>query len=150
MTDRPAYFPRLASERTDIALLRASTLVARAAETHSGASGLGVGQHLVLEMLAAVGPSSQQQLSEELRIDRSVMVGICDELERANYLRRERNPSDRRSYTVTVTDSGRALVAEAETLVPAHLDRVFATLTPAERAQLSRLLTKLLGVDRRR
>jgi DNA-binding MarR family transcriptional regulator len=97
-------------------------------------------------MLSAVGPCSQQALSEELRIDRSVMVSVCDDLEQAGYVRRERNPHDRRSYAVTITDSGRRRLVEAEASVPAFLDDTFHTLTPDERGQLAALLGKLLGV----
>ncbi|MEV0381068.1 MarR family winged helix-turn-helix transcriptional regulator [Nonomuraea sp. NPDC050643] len=142
---RPTYFPRLAAERLDIALCRASASVARAAEAHATAQGLGVGQHLVLKMLAAVGPCSQQTLSEELRIDRSVMVTVCDDLERAGLVRRERNPRDRRSYAVTVTESGRRRLTEAEQSIPAFLDGTFQPLSPEERDQLTALLGKLLG-----
>lgn len=141
---RTIYFPRLAAERPDIALCRASTVVARAAEEAAQQQGLGVGHHLVLKMLAAVGPRSQQALSEELRIDRSVMVGIADDLERAGHIRRERDPEDRRAYAVTITAAGRRALAKAEKAVPAFLDRTFAALTPAEREQLTTLLGKLL------
>lgn len=141
----PTYFARLAAERPDIALCRASSAVARAADAHAGARGLGVGQHLVLKMLAAVGPCSQQALSEELRIDRSVMVGVCDDLERSGLVRRERNPRDRRSYAVTITDAGLRRVAEAEETVPAFLDETFGVLTAREREQLTALLGKLLS-----
>ncbi|TDD41857.1 MarR family transcriptional regulator [Nonomuraea terrae] len=140
------YFPRLAAERLDIALCRASATVSRAADTHAAETGLGVGQHLVLQMLDAVGPCSQQTLSEELRIDRSVMVGICDDLQQEDLVRRERNPRDRRSYAVTITDSGRRRLAQAQTSVPAFLDDTFRSLAPEERAQLSTLLGKLLGI----
>ncbi|WNI26679.1 MarR family winged helix-turn-helix transcriptional regulator [Streptomyces sp. ITFR-16] len=138
------YFPRLAAERLDIALCRASSAVARAAEARANETGIGVGQHLVLKMLAAVGPSSQRVLSDELRIDRSVMVGLCDSLEQAGHVRRERDAGDRRAYAVTLTDSGRRLLDRAEDLVPAFLYDTFKDLTPAEREQLSTLLGKLL------
>ncbi|MEV0712843.1 MarR family winged helix-turn-helix transcriptional regulator [Nocardia aurea] len=138
------YFPRLAAERLDIALCRASAAVARAGEIHATAQGFGVGQHLVLKMLTAVGACSQQRLSEELRIDRSVMVGVCDDLEKSGYVRRERNPNDRRSYAVTVTEAGRERLRAAETAVPSYLDETFAALTAAEREQLTALLAKLL------
>ncbi|MEU1668868.1 MarR family winged helix-turn-helix transcriptional regulator [Streptomyces sparsogenes] len=141
---RPAYFPRLAAERLDIALCRASSAVARAADAHATEEGLGVGQHLVLQMLDAVGPCSQQTLSEELRIDRSVMVSICDDLERAGYVRRERNPRDRRSYAVTVTDAGRRRLAAAQASIPAFLEDTFGVLTSEERDQLGAILGKLL------
>jgi DNA-binding MarR family transcriptional regulator len=144
-TDRgTAYFPRLTAERLDIALCRASAAVARAADVRAAEEGIGVGQHLVLQMLDVVGPSSQQTLSEELRIDRSVMVGVCDDLEEAGHVRRERNPRDRRSYAVTITDSGRRRLAEAQASIPAFLDDTFHALTPAERTQLSAILAKLL------
>jgi DNA-binding MarR family transcriptional regulator len=141
---KPTYFPRLAAERLDIALCRASSTVAKAGEIHAGTQGLGVGQQLVLKMLAAVGACSQQTLSEELRIDRSVMVSVCDELEKSGYLRRERNPRDRRSYAVTVTDEGLERLRVAEAAIPAYLDNIFGALTAAERDQLTALLGKLL------
>lgn len=144
---RTTYFPRLAAERPDIALCRASTVVARAAEAAAEQQGLGVGHHLVLKMLAAVGPRSQQVLSEELRIDRSVMVGIADELENAGYVRRERDPEDRRAYAVTITTPGRRALAKAEKTIPEFLDRTFAALTPTERDQLTALLSKLLSAS---
>jgi DNA-binding MarR family transcriptional regulator len=142
---RPTYFPLLTAERLDIALCRASAGVARAADAHAGEHGLGVGQHLVLKMLEAVGPCSQQTLSEELRIDRTVMVSVCDDLEKAGHVRRERNPRDRRSYAVTITDSGRRCLADAEASIPRFLNDTFDNLTSAEREQLSALLCKLLN-----
>ncbi|MGV9412609.1 MarR family winged helix-turn-helix transcriptional regulator [Nocardia sp. NPDC003693] len=146
-TDTPArtpYLPELVTERPDIALCRASALVARAAETAAADNDLGVGGHLVLKMLAAAGPASQQTLSAELRIDRSVMVGIADSLEQSGYVRRERDPFDRRAYAVTITDPGRRALAAAERSVPAFLDETFAALSPAERATLTGLLAKIL------
>ncbi|MEU0512497.1 MULTISPECIES: MarR family winged helix-turn-helix transcriptional regulator [unclassified Amycolatopsis] len=142
-----SYFPRLAAERLDIALCRASASVARAAEKAAGEQGLGVGQHLVLKMLAAAGPCSQQVLSEELRIDRSVMVGIADDLEKAGYVRRERDPRDRRAYAVTITPAGREALEQAEAATPGFLDRTFAALSARERDQLAALLGKLLTAD---
>ncbi|MFJ4657204.1 MarR family winged helix-turn-helix transcriptional regulator [Nocardia sp. NPDC088792] len=140
----PPYLSRLGTERPDIALCRASSLVARAADAHARDQGLGVGHHLVLKMLSEVGPHSQRALSEELRIDRSVMVGVADDLEREGYIRRERLPEDRRAYAVTITTSGRRALARAEKTIPGFLTATFAALTPSERTQLTTLLVKLL------
>ncbi|WP_281218159.1 MarR family winged helix-turn-helix transcriptional regulator [Nocardia gamkensis] len=119
-------------------------MVTRAADAAAGNSGLGVGHHLVLKMLAAVGPCSQQVLCAELRIDRSVMVGIADDLEKSGYVRRERDPADRRAYAVTITQPGRRVLAKAEKTIPEFLDQTFSALTSAERDQLTTLLSKLL------
>jgi len=142
---RPRYFPRLAEERVDIALCRAAAAVARAADTHTAGRELGVGQHLVLKMLDAVGPSAQQALAEELRIDRSVMVGVVDSLQQAGLVRRDRDPLDRRAYAVTITAAGTRVLAAAERDIPAFLDDTFAALTSAERRRLAALLGKLLA-----
>lgn len=142
------YFAQLVAERPDIALCRASSAVAKAADAAAeGRGGLCVGRHLVLKMLAAVGPCSQRVLCEELRIDRTVMVGLCDRLESAGLVRRERDAADRRAYAVTITPAGRQALEHAEAAVPGYLDGVFALLSAAERHQLSALLAKALGVD---
>jgi len=142
-----SYFPRPATVRLDIALCRVSASVARAAERAAAEQGLAVGQHLVLKMLAAVGPCSQQLLSEELRIDRSVMDGLADDLGKAGYVRRERDSRDRRAYAVTITATGRRALDDAEEATPGFLDRTFAALSARERDQLTALLGKLLTED---
>jgi len=72
------------------------------------------------------------------------MVGVCDGLEQAGHVRRERDAGDRRAYAVTITDSGRRLLDQAEGTVPGFLDDTFEALSTAEREQLSTLLGKLL------
>ncbi|GAA2251327.1 hypothetical protein GCM10010232_44160 [Streptomyces amakusaensis] len=143
---REQYFSKLAQERPDIALCRATTLVARAIDEELSGHRLTVAQHLVLKMLKDVGPSSQQELSEQLRIDRSVMVGCIDGLEDSGLVRRERHPRDRRAYAVTLTAEAGPALDEAESGVPALLDRAFEALTPAERRTLTRLVGKILDV----
>lgn len=143
--EQPPYLSRLGAERPDIALCRVSAVVARAADAHARENGMGVGQHLVLKMLAEVGPRSQRALGEELRIDRSVMVGIADDLEHNGYIRRERLPEDRRAYAITITTAGRRALTRAEKTIPAFLDQTFSALKPDERTQLTALLGKLLA-----
>ncbi|MBB5958969.1 DNA-binding MarR family transcriptional regulator [Saccharothrix tamanrassetensis] len=141
------FFPRLVMERPDIALCRVSTLITRAAELQGHANNVGANHHLVLKMLVNVGPCSQQTLSEELRIDRSVMVGIADDLQKAGYVSRERNPDDRRAYQVDITGAGKTALLHAESSVPKFLNDVFAALTAAERDQLTKILAKVLEID---
>ncbi|GHF51790.1 MarR family transcriptional regulator [Streptomyces fimicarius] len=145
--ERERYFSRLARERPDIALCRATTLVARAVDEELSGHRLTVAQHLVLKMLNDVGPCSQQELSEQLRIDRSVMVGCIDGLEDSGLVRRERHPRDRRAYAVTLTPEAGPALAEAEGGVPRLLDRAFGSLTAAERRTLTRLVGKILDVN---
>ncbi|GGS68382.1 MarR family winged helix-turn-helix transcriptional regulator [Streptomyces cinerochromogenes] len=145
-TSRRRYFATLAMDRPDIALCRATTVVARAVDAELTGYNVTAAQHLVLKMLSDVGPCSQQELSEQLRIDRSVMVGCIDGLENSGLVRRERHPKDRRANAITLTAEGLVALAEVESGVPRLLDRAFQALTPAERKTLARLVAKILEV----
>ncbi|MEV7188384.1 MarR family transcriptional regulator [Kitasatospora sp. NPDC093102] len=145
--ERRQYFATLTRERPDIALCRATTVVARAIDEELTGARLTVAQHLVLKMLDAVGACSQQELSEQLRIDRSVMVGCIDALESSGLVVRERHPRDRRAYAVTMTEAGSQALADAEADIAPMMDRVFAALTAEERDTLIRLTRKLLAVQ---
>jgi DNA-binding MarR family transcriptional regulator len=57
--------------------------------------------------LEAGGPRSQQSLGELLRIDRTTMVAVIDELEERGLVERRRDPRDRRVWAVHLTDGGR-------------------------------------------
>jgi DNA-binding MarR family transcriptional regulator len=91
------------------------------------------------------GPLSQQAIGELLRIDRSTMVFLIDGLQRAGYVRRERNPDDRRAYVITLTPAGKRAQARAEKAVDAHVLQFFGRLSEPEREELHRLLARLIG-----
>jgi DNA-binding MarR family transcriptional regulator len=91
------------------------------------------------------GSLSQQAIGEQLRIDRSTMVSLIDDLERAGYVKRERNPDDRRAYVITLTAAGKRAQARAEKAVDAHALQFFGQLSKPEREQLHGLLSRLIG-----
>jgi DNA-binding MarR family transcriptional regulator len=98
----------------------------------------------VLTLLARTGQLSQQAIGEQLRIDRTTMVAMVDALEQAGFVRRERNPNDRRAYAVKLTLKGRARQRRgAETLDHAR-NEFFAPLSKREREQLLALLKRLV------
>jgi DNA-binding MarR family transcriptional regulator len=90
------------------------------------------------------GSLSQQAIGERLRIDRTTMVSLIDDLEQAGYVKRERNPDDRRAYVITLTAAGRRAQARAEEAVDAHALQFFGLLSEAERQELHRLLERLI------
>jgi DNA-binding MarR family transcriptional regulator len=72
------------------------------------------------------------------------MVAMVDALEQAGFVRRERNPNDRRAYAVKLTPKGRARQRRgAETLDHAR-NEFFAPLSKREREQLLALLKRLV------
>ena len=88
---------------------------------------------------------SQQRIGERLRIDRTTMVALIDDLERAGYVKRKRNPVDRRAYVITMTAAGRKAQKRAEEAIDADALQFFGRLSEPERQELHRLLRRLNG-----
>jgi MarR family transcriptional regulator, lower aerobic nicotinate degradation pathway regulator len=110
-----------------------------------GDLGLRLSHLNVLSCLAEFGTAAQKEISDRLRIDASDLVAVLDDLERAGFVARDRDPRDRRRYAVRITDPGRAALA-ARMDVVAELDRrLFAPLDDAERATLHGLLRRALA-----
>lgn len=97
-----------------------------------------------LAVLAAERPLSQQRLAERQGIDRTTMVAVVDELERAGALERRRDPSDRRTYVLHLTRKGRRLLERARAEVTAAEERFLAPLSPAEQRKLKAALRTLV------
>ena len=104
-------------------------------------------EYSVLTAVAAVGPVSQQRLAEGLHVNRTLMVGVADKLEQRGLLERRRDPSDRRSYSLYLTDAGTVELARLHGEIE-RVDRSMTErLTGAERSRLHALLRKLLGIE---
>jgi DNA-binding MarR family transcriptional regulator len=97
----------------------------------------------VLVVIDAEGPMSQRALGRRLRIDKSPMVGIVDDLERLGLAERRRRASDRRVQALHLTDAGRAVLERVMTVADELNERTFAPLDEAERAQLQGLLLRV-------
>ena len=136
--------PAALSERPDLLLCRISGAVSRMTAEALAPLDVNAGHHSVLRLLADEGPRSQQALAEALRIDRSTMVGLVDDLERTGRVRRGRHPEDRRAYLVELTDEGRKLLRKAERRTRAAQDDIFAPLDAETRAEFARLMALLV------
>jgi len=99
---------------------------------------------VVLASLAEQDVFSQQELAERLEINRTIMVKLIDRLEDAGYVKRTRNPDNRRSYILSLTAAGHAAVDGMRTSVTERDERITAALAPAERDRLNDLLRMLL------
>jgi DNA-binding MarR family transcriptional regulator len=97
----------------------------------------------VLAVIDAEGPMSQRALCRRLRIDKSPMVGLVDDLERAGLAERRRSDADRRVQAIHLTGKGRVAVARVMQIAEAENDRTFGELDDDEREELHRLLLKV-------
>ncbi len=115
----------------------------RAAEV-IGPGTLGIKHFGCLTVIADEGPLSQQYLCTRMRVDRTTMVAVVDDLETAGFVDRGRNPDDRRAYALQATDAGRAWIAEKRGALMAAQEELLSVLSEGERRALVSSLQRLL------
>jgi DNA-binding MarR family transcriptional regulator len=139
----PASLPPSMRDRVPFLLYRA------AEESHALANQMLAGMALtarqagILTMVTELEPMTQKALGDALRIDRTTMVALLDDLEDKGYVARQRHPRDRRAFLVHPTDSGRTAKVAAVRILDEQQRLFLAPLTPAERGQLAALLGRL-------
>jgi DNA-binding MarR family transcriptional regulator len=78
-------------------------------------------------------------------MDRSDVVAAVNELTARGLADRSPDPADRRRNVITITPAGTAHLRLLEELLGRVQDQLLAPLSPAEREQLTRLLTQVLA-----
>ena len=97
-------------------------------------------QLAVLIAIDSQAPLSQQEVAGRLRVDRTTMVLLIDELENKGLVQRRRDPGDRRKNVVVLTDAGRTTLREASRASD-EAERLFlGPLSGDEAAQLRQAL----------
>jgi DNA-binding MarR family transcriptional regulator len=96
-------------------------------------------------MLGGDTPRSPSDLASTLMVTTGAMTNVLDRLEEAGFIRRLRNPGDRRSVIVEATDAGVDLWYAAVNELGAQEAGAVSVLTAAEQRQLNSLLRKLLA-----
>ena len=122
--------------------------IARRQEEAFGRLGLNRGEVGVLGALRFAGP--QQQLSptrlfKGLMLSSAGITSRLDRLERRGYVKRRRDPDDRRGVLVELTDAGREVLDQAVSANTGGEKELLANLTKPEQKALAGLLKKLLA-----
>lgn len=116
-----------------------------AADFTSAVEGTGMRQVLV-GILAVVSGSpgiNQGAVGRVLGIKRANMVSLINELVDLKLIERVVDPSDRRAFSLTVSDAGRAMLADCMAKIEAHERAMLAGFSEAERAMLLELLGRI-------
>ena len=79
---------------------------------------------------------NQSRLSQIMDIERPNLVIIIDELEERELITRERVPTDRRSYALHPTQSGRVLYRETLDSVTQHEAKLLSQIPPGQLEQM--------------
>ncbi|AQT74995.1 MarR family winged helix-turn-helix transcriptional regulator [Streptomyces sp. fd1-xmd] len=90
------------------------------------------------------GPVSQAALSDRTGIHRSDLVAVINELAERELVERAPDPDDRRRNVITLTPLGRRRLRRLEQILDTAQDELLSPLSAAERAQLTRLLGRIV------
>lgn len=85
-----------------------------------------------------------KQLTRLLITDNASVTRLADRLEAKGLLTRRTSSSDRRSVTLHITPSGRALLPRIRRLAEAEKQRIFDGLSPSDQERLRALLERIL------
>ncbi len=94
----------------------------------------------------ADGVPSQRELADRLRVSGPVVVEMVDALEARGMVERRRDPVDRRSNALVVTDAGRDALDAARGKLDDATRELVAPIGAEGDAELRSLLRKLLGI----
>jgi DNA-binding MarR family transcriptional regulator len=100
-------------------------------------------QYAVLTLLDHTPGLKQSDVACALGIQRANFVALFDGLERRGLAERRPTPNDRRSYSLYLTDAGKAVLARAADFEVEHEAGLDARLGPGGRQRLLQLLWRL-------
>jgi len=90
-------------------------------------------QASILDHLDEVDPMSMTDLADHMGVTVATMSLAIDRLERRAYVRRDRDPGDRRRVLLRVTPAGVRVREATSVLDPVRVEQVLAQLAPPER-----------------
>ena len=90
-------------------------------------------QASILDHLDEVDAMSVTDLAGHMGVTVATMSLAIDRLERKGYVRRDRDPRDRRRVLLRVTPAGERLREAKSVLDPVRVEQVLANLSPADR-----------------
>jgi len=129
-----------------IKLMRASETINNKLNRHLAEANLTASQFGVLEALHHLGSLNQRSLAEKLLKSGGNITMVIDNLEKSDLVVRKRDPKDRRSIQIYLTDKGKKLI---KSFFPEHLERImeiFDSISEKDKTELSRIC-KQLGLD---
>src|SRR6185295_15732256 len=128
-----------------LSLVRTSTLMQKLSNRFFSKFNLTDVQFNILMILKAHGSEglSQQELSEQLVVGKSNVVGLVDRLEKAGYVMRTSHPSDRRFNQIVLASKGSRLEQRVERSYFKEVDRMMNVLTGTEKQVLIHAMEKI-------
>jgi MarR family transcriptional regulator, lower aerobic nicotinate degradation pathway regulator len=126
------------------ALTQAAACAGQLAADRVAELGVSKAAYGMLAVVEEFGPSSQADLGRRLGMDRRSVSEAAAGLEHAGLVSRGPDPADPRRNRLEITAAGRTLLTRLDRSFQAMQEELLGSLTPADRAELGRLLA-LIG-----
>ena len=137
-TDRPVDNNNLGWQLSTVLATYLERAAAAVAEVPGGPRG-----YQILLIAADGSCRNQAGIAEYLRIDRTVMTYLLDDLEAARLIKRQPDPADRRSRQIVLTAKGSRTLADLTERVAEVERELLVDLTATEARQLRELLGRV-------
>lgn len=111
----------------------------------TGRLGLGPSDSQFMSLINLHGPLTPGQFAELSGLTTGTVTGVIDRLERAGYVRRERDPGDRRKVLVVPVPEALAAMAEHYRGYGEHVDALLRRRDPDQLRVIAEFLAELTG-----
>jgi len=128
-------------------LSRAAQAAQRHLRTLLEPYGLTPAQYLIIECLWVKDGLAAKTLVDLLKFDSATLTGLIDRLERSEFVRRERDPEDRRAIRVCLTDKAKELKDELRKLRFRANEEILRDFPKRQRDALKSALVTLISKD---
>ncbi|GAB3376778.1 MarR family transcriptional regulator [Micromonospora halotolerans] len=98
----------------------------------------------VLLVLLRAGDSTHREMAERCFVRPATLTGIVDTLERDGFVARRREPHDRRSVQLSLTDKGREHALAIIDLIHSNRPLTSVDADPAKQAVIREFLTEII------
>ena len=125
---------------------RIQIYLAKAFESATADCELRTGLFSSLALISANPGVSQNDVSQALGLDKSVVVQLIDTLEKRRFARRRRSRVDRRKHELFCTTEGEEFLQLLFVRLEGAEDQALSELSPSERGLLKALLDRIYDV----
>lgn len=126
-----------------IKLMRATDSLTNRLNKHLAEANLTESQFGTLEALHHLGPLNQRSIGEKILKSGGNITMVVDNLEKQGYVKRKKDPNDRRAVQIHLTEKGESFIRE---FFPKHLEKIkgeFSVFTEEEKITIATLCKKL-------
>ena len=134
--------PYLSPEsRFHLNVLRAGQVIERAMNQALLPVGISSAQfYILLQLNRYRQPLTPKQIGSALLVERTNLTLILDRMERDNLVQRERNPADRRSVLIQMTEHGQQVVDAGIAAYEEAMPAVFSDIDPDDVQRVAHIL----------